>query len=70
MLEYHGSVLETVTALISVLHGGQICIDSNTFHGINSRLPDLADAVPESPNYELFGRRGSSRQTKRGTVIQ
>ena len=60
MREYHGSVFDTVMAVVNVLHGGQVVVDCNTFHGINARLVELAKAVPQSPNYELLGYRGAS----------
>ena len=54
MREYPGVVLDTVMAILNVIHGGMVAIDATTFHGINTRLPDLAKAVPSAPNYAML----------------
>lgn len=57
MREYQGAVNDRVVAMLGVINGGQIMMDCNTFHGINTRLPDMAKAVPDSPNYDLLTAR-------------
>ena len=54
MREYRGVVLDTVMATLNVIHGGMVVTDAATFHGINTRLPDLARAVPTGPNHALL----------------
>ena len=49
--DYRGKVRTMAQALSDTPHGGQIIIDSQTFDGVKTSLPELLAAVPASPDY-------------------
>ena len=49
--DYRGKVRTMAQALSDTPHGGQVIIDSETFDGVKTSLPELLAAVPASPDY-------------------
>ena len=49
-MEYEGAVLQQVTSMADLPHGGQIIIDEATFDGIKSSLAVLRERVAKTPN--------------------
>ena len=52
--EYRGPVLDKVMALLNAIHGGQIMVDCEAFHGINSCLSSIAKQLPNGPNLNVL----------------
>ena len=49
-MEYEGAVLQKVTCMSDLPHGGQVVIDEETFDGIKSGLAALRQRVASRPN--------------------
>eukprot|EP00775_Hariotina_reticulata_P002698 gene2698-2998_t len=60
--EYVGDVLRKVQAVGETPQGGQVVVDSETFKGISSRLPELGGAVLEATQKLVRGYHGPTAQ--------
>ena len=50
-LVYQGPLVQLIDAMVGVLHGGQIIMDSATFTAISPVLNEIGLRVPPKPDY-------------------
>ena len=51
---YHGPLVQTVTSVVNVAHGGQVIMDSATFSAMSPVLSELALRLPAEPDYRAM----------------
>lgn len=50
-LVYQGPLVQLVEAMVGMIHGGQIIMDSATFTAISLALSEIGGRVPSKPDY-------------------